>query len=104
MTEPPSTVGSAKVICYTFVDGRHTPTGNCEQIVAGVLQGPAQGLAICQYKGEDAFYLFGCDAEWNTVTDTWHETLDDAMDQAEFEYSGVSKTWWFETSGKERDL
>jgi hypothetical protein len=40
-----------------------------------------------------AYYLFGCDAEWNTVTDTWHKTLEEALEQAEFEYEGVSKTW-----------
>lgn len=50
------------------------------------------GLAICQYEGEDAFYLFGCDPEWRTVTDTWHQTLDGAKSQAEFEYEGVGKT------------
>ena len=38
-------------------------------------------------------YLFGSDAEWNSVTATWHETLQQALDQADFEYEGVSKTW-----------
>ena len=55
--------------------------------------GPMAGLAICQYDGEDAFYLFSCDSEWRTVTDTWHQTVDEAKNQAEFEYQGVSKTW-----------
>jgi len=50
-------------------------------------------LAICQYEGETAYYLFGCDADWNTVTDTWHETLEGALQQAEFEYEGISRTW-----------
>ena len=57
--------------------------------------GPMAGLAICQYAGEEAFYLFGCDADWQSVTDTWHETLNDAQDQAEFEYEGVNRTWVF---------
>ena len=34
-----------------------------------------------------------CDPAWNTVTDTWHETLEDALEQAEFEYEGVAETW-----------
>ena len=78
---------------WSAIDGRHRPTGNCRQTVAGELQGPAAGLVICQYDGEDAYCLFGCDAEWNTVTDTWHATLEEALDQAEFEYEGVSQTW-----------
>jgi hypothetical protein len=89
----PSKIGGATVICYTPIDGRHRHKGNCRQVVAGVLQGAAAGLAICQYEGEDSFYLFGCDENWQSVTDTWHETLEDAKYQAEFEYEGVSGTW-----------
>jgi hypothetical protein len=51
------------------------------------------GLAICQYAGEPYYYLFGCDADWQSVTDTWHETLAEAKAQAEFEYEGVTATW-----------
>lgn len=93
MAETPRIIDGANVVCFTPIDGRHQPTGECRQIVAGIVQGPASTLAICQYKGEDCFYLFGCDADWNSVTDTWHETLDNALGQAEFEYVGVSKTW-----------
>src|SRR5262245_24715332 len=89
----PPIVGNARVICYTPIDERHRFTGACKQIVAGQLMGAMAGLAICQYEGETAFYLFGCDADWQTVTDTWHETLDDAKHQAQFEYEGVSHTW-----------
>jgi hypothetical protein len=86
-------IGGARVIHFTPIDGRHQHTGGCRQIVAGILQGSAAGLAICQYEGERCFFLFGCDADWNSMTDTWHETLDEALSQAEFEYVGVSKTW-----------
>ena len=93
MQAAPHTLGGAAVICFTPIDDRHRHTGNCRQIVAGVLQGPAAGLAICRNEDEDCFYLFGCDASWNNVTDTWHQTLDEALEQAEFEYEGVCKTW-----------
>ncbi len=93
MNQPPEVIGGARLFRWSVIDDRHRPTGNCRQIVAGVLQGPAAGLAICQDEGEAAYYLFGCDSEWNSVTDTWHETLEAALEQAEFEYSGVSGTW-----------
>ncbi len=93
MADAPRMIGGAKVICFTPIDGRHHPTSGCRQIVAGILQGPATGLVICQYEGDECFYLLGCDADWNSVTDTWHETLDEALGQAEFEYVGASKTW-----------
>ena len=78
---------------WSPIDNRHRPTGNCRHIVPGVLEGAAGGLAIGQYAGETAYYLFGCDDAWKTLTDTRHETLEDALRQAEFEYEGVSKTW-----------
>ena len=83
----------ARVILYTQIDERHRHTGNCQQIVDGTLMGPASGLAICQYEGEDSVYLFGCDEDWNSVTDSWHQTLEEAKTQAEFEYEGVNATW-----------
>jgi hypothetical protein len=93
MKQPPNLINGAPLVRWSAIDERHRPTGNCRQIVAGEPQGPAAGLAICRYEGEKAYYLFGCDAEWNTVTDTWHESLEAAVEQAEFEYEGVTGTW-----------
>ena len=78
---------------FTTIDHRHQFTGNCKQIVAGKQMGPMAGLAICQYEGESEFYLFGCDANWKSITDTWHQTIDKAIQQAEFEYQGTKLTW-----------
>jgi hypothetical protein len=88
----PEQSGGARVLLYTAIDERHRPTGNCRQIVAGVLQGPAAGLAICQYDGEDCVYLFGRDERWSIIMDTWHPTIEEAKRQAEFEYEGVAAT------------
>ena len=93
MVEAPRAIDGANVICFAPIDERHRPTGSCRHTVNGALQGPMAGLAVCQYEGEGGFYLFGCDADWTCITDTWHETLEEALHQAEFEYVGVSKTW-----------
>ena len=93
MKECPEIVGEAQVLLYTPIDERHKFTGNCKQIVAGQLMGPMQGLAICQYKTEDSYYLFGCDENWEVITDGWHERIEDAIKQAEFEYKGTQNTW-----------
>ena len=92
MSAVPLFLAGLPVIGNTRIDARHRPTGGCLHTVRGVAMGPAAGLAICR-DSEPGFYLFGCDAEWNVVTDTWHETLDDALHQAEFEYEGVGDTW-----------
>ncbi len=93
MGPAPEQIDGAKVLLYTPIDVRHRPTGNCRQVVAGVLRGPAAGLAICRYDGEEGFYLFGCDEGWSSVTDAWHQSIEKAKEQAEFEYEGVSSTW-----------
>jgi hypothetical protein len=89
----PNIIGGAKVILYTSIDGRHHFTGNCKQLVAGRLTGPMAALAICQYDGDNAYYLFGCDKDWNSITDSWHQDIEEAIDQAEFEYEGSRQTW-----------
>jgi hypothetical protein len=89
----PNIIGGARVVCFTPIDDRHRHTGNTRQIVGGVLLGPAAGLAICQYDGDTAYYLFGCDENWTSRSDTWHESIEDAKDQGEFEYEGTKLTW-----------
>ena len=93
MRKAPGVIDGAKVLLYTPVDARHRHTGGCRNYVAGELAGPAAGLAVCRYEGDPAVYLFGCDEEWNAVTDSWHQTVEEAKSQAEFEYEGVSATW-----------
>lgn len=54
---------------------------------------PVAGLAVCRYEDGGGFYLFYCDGEWNVVTDTYHESVEGAKNQAEFEYEGVGNAW-----------
>lgn len=93
MNSVPDYIDRAKVICSTLIDERHRHTGNCKQIVGGVLQGSAAWLAICQYDGADSYYLFGCHPPTDTLTESCHQSLENAKEQAEFEYEGVSDTW-----------
>jgi hypothetical protein len=88
----PDIVGGARVIYHTRIDSRHEPTGACRHVVADQEIGTVWSLAICQYDGEPSFYLFRCEADYIPITDTWHQTLQEAFDQAEFEYRGSSRT------------
>ncbi len=93
MEDVPTTFNGAKVICFSPIDERHRTTGSCRHFVRGDLQGPAAYLLVCQYPGEEGFYLFYCDEGLKPITDTWHRDLSAAKSQAEFEYNGVSQTW-----------
>ena len=74
MSSIPKQIDRADVMFYAVISSEIKPTGNCKQIVAGVLQGPAPVLAICQYPGEKNFYLFSCDENWQSITALLHES------------------------------
>ena len=86
----PEFVGGDKVL-YAAIVNLAIPTGNTEHFVQGRLQGPAYALVICQ--SNNGYYLFYCDDKWNVFADTWHETIEDAKDQADYEYSGINSNW-----------
>ncbi|WP_169091666.1 hypothetical protein [Paenibacillus sp. PL91] len=39
-------------------------------------------LAIALYDGDNRFYLFSCDIDWNVIGDTLHDSLHEAFDCA----------------------
>lgn len=91
-TDVPDFIGNARVVCYAVVN-LSLRTGNTQHFVNGEVLNTPYGLAICQYKPGDGYYLFLCTDSWIEVSDTWHETIEDSKDQAEFEYSGISYNW-----------
>src|SRR6185312_8227040 len=93
MIPAPRIIGGYKVVVYSTIDSRLRPSGCCKHTVAGVVQGPAKGLAICEPKPDEGAFLFGCDGHWNVQTDSWFDSIEDAMYQAEIEYTGVRRTW-----------
>ena len=58
---------------------------------------PFKTLEISQYDGDSGFYLL-YHPESGSGTDTWHQTLDDAMHQAEWEF-GVTSSEWLKLEG-----
>ena len=62
-------------------------TVNAEQL------GPTFKLRIVQFSGEYGFYLIRYSSGGQELTDTLHDSVQDALVQAEFEY-GVSPNLW----------
>lgn len=88
MTDLPQFIDGARVIRVADIRGA-TPTGGTRHCVGGQLVEYFAGLAIAQYDSASGVYLFYCDAAWNCVTDTFHDDVADAVDQAEFEFGSV---------------
>jgi len=53
---------------------------------------PFVELEIAAYPGEEACYLFHLCAD-GQAADTWHETIQEALDQAEWEFGVKSEEW-----------
>ena len=86
---PPREIDGATVL--RVADLSHaTTTGRTKHVVRGEPPHDFAALAIAKYDSEAGFYLFYCDAEWTAVTDTYHETIEGAVAQAEFEFAGVT--------------
>lgn len=87
----------ATILLYSSVDTRHGYTGGTQHRVNGRLLGKASCLIIyyCGDGPDTSYYLLGHNPQWqgNSSTLTRHASLEEAQAQAEFEYTGVSRTW-----------
>jgi hypothetical protein len=83
---PPEFLGNARVLQFASL-ARSQPTGNTRHVVAGTEVKEFAALAIATYESDaEGVYLFYCDPSWNVITDTWHEDVASALDQANFEF------------------
>jgi hypothetical protein len=93
----PRSLDGARIVCIAPIGKSQHHTGLTRHFKHGSLQVAATNLAICCYDHDtdSGFYLFGCDGDWNVVTDTWHESLDAAKRQARHEYDNIDDAWCF---------
>ena len=89
---PPKKLDGGDVLQFALIDAQTPSIGNTVHRVTGKLVGSIAGLAICRL-GKNGYYLFYCDPDWNVITDTFHESVEDAMRQAAFEFDGIAAKW-----------
>jgi hypothetical protein len=77
---------------YVALHGR-SPTGLVRYTFAGVDVGTAATLRIVQYDGAPGFYLIHLDEEGREIADTYHDTIEDALEQAELEFAVKPQEW-----------
>jgi hypothetical protein len=89
----PNKINGATISLFTPIDSRHIKTGNTNHFSGGQLITDISALAICKYDDTDGYYLFYCDENWTVLNDTFHDTLELAKGQAEFEFKNSISTW-----------
>lgn len=51
------------------------------------------GLAICRYEDDNKVYRFSCDSNWETVQDSFYDTIDQAIEHLPDQYKNVKANW-----------
>ena len=69
------------------------PTGATRHYMGGVELPPPHKLEIAQYPGDAGYYLFYLDEWGECQTDTYHDTLEDALQQAWREFRVRPDEW-----------
>ena len=95
MTKPPTQIDGADVVAYAILDPAiHRDSGPLRLYADGALQTHFYGLAIATYD-VDRFYLFFCNANWETENDTLHDTVADAIETARHKFGMLPDHWSF---------
>jgi hypothetical protein len=71
----------------------HQPTGRTQHFRDGTTLPSPHRLRITSFEGDPGFYLLYLDEAGRELTDTYHDTLEQAFEQAQWEF-GVLPTEW----------
>ena len=71
----------------------HAPTGRTRHFADERQLPPPSVLRIVKYPEDQGFYLLYLDAYGQELTDTYHDSLEGAMAQAEFEFQVKPSDW-----------
>lgn len=71
----------------------HAATGKTRHFVGGKPLSEPSELRIARYPDDPGYYLLYCDEAGSELTDTFHETLESALAQAEWEYQVRADEW-----------
>ena len=81
------------VLWHVTISDSHKPTGKTVHYLGNEKLPVPSSLQIAQYFGDDGFYLFYLDQGGEVMTDTYHDDVSSAMEQANFEFLINSSEW-----------
>lgn len=81
----------ATIVKEIVLAPHHTATSKTRHYRDGVRIGSPVGLIIVRFS--DGYNLIHLDGQGGEMTDTFHESIADAIDQAAFEFSIEPKEW-----------
>jgi len=82
-----------KKIKRVYLTLLHERTGKTIHYNAGLKVDKPTQLIIAKYEDCSGYYLLHIDKEGKEMTDTYHETIEDALEQADFEFGVQPEEW-----------
>lgn len=82
-----------RVCAKVTLRAEHQPTGGTVHRCGNEVLPTPSSLTICQLDQDPGYYLLYFDDAGDELTDTYHETMLDAMKQAKWEFGVESEDW-----------
>lgn len=90
LSEPPDFIDGARVIKWAWSGtqpfgfiGNEDDTEKEE----------VYGLAICKYEDSREIYRFSCGKSWDTIQDSPHDTVENAISRLPDQYKNIEAVW-----------
>lgn len=71
----------------------HQPTGRTQHFYDNQPVPIPVELRIVRYSSDPGYYLFYCDDSGSEMTDTYHDSIQEAMEQANWEFNIEARDW-----------
>lgn len=84
-----------RIIAHVQLEPKHNVTHQVTHYRNGIQLGKPSVLKIIQFPEDPGFYLIYLDKQGSEMTDTYHDTLPDALEQASFEFQVEKQDWIF---------
>jgi hypothetical protein len=81
------------ILKRTLLSPHHVPTGFTRHYLGNDLQPAPYELRIVRYSGDNGYYLLYLDSNGEEQNDTYHDTLERALEQARLEFSVREAEW-----------
>lgn len=88
------------VVKHVVLTSKHVPTSRTRHYAGGELLPSASLLKIARFEEGGGVYLFHFDANGKEMTDTFHDSEEEALAQADGEYGVKPSEWKLDDRGR----
>ena len=81
------------ILKHVVLGSKHVATGQTRHYLGTEILPLPSELSIAQYPGDSGFYLLYFDSSGKELTDTYHDSVENAMAQADFEFQVKPSDW-----------